>query len=80
MQPKVIVTIGNFATERIIKKKGITTIHGKVFPLLLNKKEIQVVPVIHPANYLYQGRNKELFKSMKKDFEVIAAYAKQVQA
>src|SRR3989338_784007 len=31
MQPKVIVTIGNFATERIIKQKGITALHGKVF-------------------------------------------------
>ncbi len=68
MQPKVIVTIGNFATERIIKKKGITSIHGKVFPY----KHAVVIPVIHPANFLYQGRNPQLFEQMKKDFEGIA--------
>ena len=68
MQPKVIVTIGNFATDRIIKKTGITSIHGKVFPL----NNSNVVPVIHPANYLYSGRNPELFKQMQEDFQVIA--------
>jgi DNA polymerase len=68
MQPKVIVTIGNFATERIIKKTSITSIHGRVFLY----KNISVVPVIHPANYLYSGRNPELFKQMQDDFKVIA--------
>src|SRR3989338_2275789 len=72
MQPKVIVTIGNFATERIIKQKGITLIHGKIFSL----GEIHVVPVIHPANLLYNGRNPQLLESMKKDFEIIASLLK----
>src|SRR3989338_2658187 len=31
MNPKVIVTIGNFATERILGRKGITSIHGEIF-------------------------------------------------
>ena len=73
MQPKVIVTIGNFATERIIKKRGITSIHGKVFPTTIQGISLDVVPVIHPANFLYQGRNPELFTQMKQDFEVIAS-------
>ena len=76
MQPRVIVTIGNFATDRIIQKKGITTIHGQVFPTILNNISLDVVPVIHPANFLYQGRNPQLFESMKKDFEGIARLAK----
>ena len=76
MQPKVIVTIGNFATERIIKKKGITLIHGKIFSL----GEIYVVPVIHPANLLYNGRNPQLLESMKKDFEIIASLLKTTKA
>ena len=80
MQPKVIVTIGNFATERIIKKKGITSIHGKVFPTIINNMPVDVVPVIHPANLLYQGRNPELFASMKKDFEVIASLVQKKKA
>ncbi|MFH0701562.1 MAG: uracil-DNA glycosylase [Candidatus Woesearchaeota archaeon] len=72
MQPKVIVTIGNFATERILDKTGITTLRGKIFPTIINNKEIKVVPVIHPAGYLYSGRNPELLAQMKADFEAIA--------
>ena len=67
MQPKVIVTTGNFATERILGKKGITSLRGKVF----EKEGRKIVPVIHPANYLYSGRNPEMFAKMKDDFEVI---------
>ena len=72
MQPKVIVTIGNFATERILGKKGITTLRGKLFEFAGRK----IVPVIHPANYLYSGRNPEMFAQMKSDFEVIASIIK----
>lgn len=67
MQPEVIVTIGNFATERIIGKTGIKTIRGKIFDFNGRK----VVPVVHPASYLYSGRNPEMFKQMKEDFQVI---------
>jgi uracil-DNA glycosylase len=69
MQPKVIVTIGNFATERIIGKTGIKTIHGQLFEY----KGMKVVPVIHPASLLYSGRNPELFELMKEDFKTIAS-------
>ncbi len=69
MKPKVIVTIGNFATNRIIGKSGITQIRGKVFNY---KDKIKVVPVIHPASYLYSGRNPEKLQQMKDDFQVIA--------
>ena len=72
MQPAVIVTIGNFATERILGKKGITSLRGKVFPTFIAGREVKVVPVIHPANYLYNGRNPEIFAQMKRDFEMIA--------
>lgn len=75
MQPKVIVTIGNFATERILGKKGITTLRGKVF----EKEGRKIVPVIHPANYLYNGRNPELLKQMKEDFKVIASLLRNSQ-
>tara|TARA_Y100000310_G_scaffold324031_1_gene385327 strand:+ start:2762 stop:3346 length:585 start_codon:yes stop_codon:yes gene_type:complete len=71
MQPKVIVTIGNFATERIINKTGIKSIHGKVF----DYDGILVVPVIHPAGYLYSGRNPQMLQEMKDDFMIIASIA-----
>ncbi len=68
MQPKVIVTIGNFATHSILKKTGITTIRGKVFEL---PTKVKVIPVVHPATYLYSGRNKDKLELMKQDFEAI---------
>src|SRR3989338_6029111 len=71
MKPKVIVTIGNFATERILGKKGITSLHGKIFSIKMTDTEITVIPIIHPANYLYQGRNPQLFETMKQDFRTI---------
>ena len=80
MQPTVIVTIGNFATERIINKKGITSIRGKVFPTTIAGKQMQVIPIIHPASYLYSGRNPEMFKRMKEDFQVIVNIIKGVKS
>jgi len=76
MQPKVIVTIGNFATERIIGKTGIKSIRGKIFSVMINNSEIKVVPVVHPASYLYSGRNPELFEQMKNDFKIITSINK----
>lgn len=76
MQPKVIVTIGNFATERILGWSGIKSIRGKIYPLILNHQPVKVVPMIHPASYLYSGRNPHLFELMKKDFRTIAELVK----
>ncbi len=71
LDPKVIVTIGNFATERILGKKGITSLRGKVFSQEIHGVERKIVPVIHPANYLYNGRSPVLWEQMKQDFQVI---------
>ncbi len=92
MQPKVIVTIGNFATERILGKTGIKSIRGQKFEYQIRQSdgqshgqshgqnhgqnhgqgiEVKVVPVIHPASYLYSGRNPEMLKQMKSDFQTI---------
>ncbi len=78
MQPKVIVTIGNFATERILGKKGITTLRGKVFRIPLQAQEISVIPIIHPATYLYSGRNPQMLAQMKEDFKAIDEVLKSV--
>lgn len=103
MRPKVIVTIGNFATQRILGKAGagkigistgITSVRGKVFSIDLlsnvlpggsglpesrekNQREIKVIPVIHPANYLYQGRNPQLLEQMKGDFLIVQQIIKE---
>ncbi|MFH1395869.1 MAG: uracil-DNA glycosylase [archaeon] len=71
MGPKVVVTIGNFATERITGKIGITKLRGRAFSVEIDGQQYNVVPVIHPANLLYNGRNPEILEQMKKDFIVI---------
>ncbi len=73
MRPKVIVTIGNFATERILGKNGIKSMRGKVHSVIFDGQEIKVVPVIHPASYLYSGRNPQMLKEMKVDFKTISS-------
>jgi len=80
MQPRVIVTIGNFATERILGKKGIMSLRGKIFSTSINGREIKVVPVVHPANLLYNGRNPEILAQMKQDFQVIASVIAEKKA
>jgi DNA polymerase len=79
MQPKVIVTIGNFATQRILNKTGITTLRGKIHPLIINDTHVSIIPIIHPANYLYNGRNPEMFKQMSQDFQVINSIINEKQ-
>ncbi len=79
MQPKVIVTIGNFATNRILNKTGITQLRGKIHSTTINNQEIKVIPIIHPANYLYNGRNPVMFKQMAQDFQVINSIIQETQ-
>ncbi len=74
LKPKIIVTVGNFATQRILGKTGITSIQGKVF----QHHGLTVIPVLHPANYLYSGKNHELLAQMKQNFQVIGQVLEQL--
>jgi len=71
INPTVIVTVGNFATKTIIGKSEITKIRGQIFKLKNKTRDYKVIPVIHPANYLYQGRNPQVLEQMKQDFKII---------
>lgn len=74
INPKVIATVGNFASKKILGKDanaGITKIRGKIFEHEFLGKNYFIVPVVHPANLLYNGRNPEIFKQMKEDFQTI---------
>ena len=74
IKPKVIVTVGNFATKVILPKEGklgITKIRGKVFEIVFDGALYNVVPVIHPANLLYNGRSPVILEQMMQDFQTI---------
>lgn len=66
VNPKIIVTLGNFATRFILKNEdGITQIHGK--PVKAGK--FIVYPVFHPASTMYDPKKKSVlehdFKNLK---------------
>ena len=71
INPKIIVTVGNFSTKTILGQTEITKIRGQLFEIEINKQIYQIVPVIHPANLLYNGRNPKILKQMKLDFQII---------
>ncbi len=53
IEPKVVVTLGNFATKLILETKtGITKLRGQVLPY---RDGAVVVPVLHPSAVLRNG-------------------------
>ncbi len=74
IQPKVIVTLGNFATKFILadftveKMKsvgGIVTLHGKAIEKKIDGMQFIVYPVFHPAAVIYR---REWYADLEKDF------------
>ena len=72
VQPRIIATLGGFATEYVLKKfdlpdkrEKIGQIHGKLIKTRVHYGEIHVVPLYHPAVVLYSMTQKEV---LKKDF------------
>jgi uracil-DNA glycosylase family 4 len=69
IQPKVVVTLGNFATKLLLRTEtGITRLRGQVFDWWLGAK---LIPTFHPAAALRSG--DRVRDQMKEDFEVVRA-------
>jgi DNA polymerase len=77
INPKVIVTLGNFATRFVLadfdcnkmdKVDGITKVHGKIKQVKLDDSVFLVMPTYHPAAILY---NRSLRKEIEEDFVVL---------
>lgn len=65
IKPKVIVTLGAFATRTILNRKdGISKVHGKVFEV----EGYSVFPMYHPAAALYARATREL---LEEDFRTL---------
>lgn len=66
IRPKLVCTLGNFATQTLLEKKvGITKVRGQVIRL----PNFIVFPLLHPAAALHQGNLRgplmEDFKKLK---------------
>jgi uracil-DNA glycosylase family 4 len=73
IQPKYIVTLGNYSTGYIFSKVtlpfyGITRAHGKLYETSILGTQITVFPTFHPAASLYSGKYKEL---LQQDFQLL---------
>lgn len=83
MQPKIICSLGNYATKFFLAKTninemknqpGITTIHGKVQDIEINGIKIKLIPLFHPAAIIYK---RELTPLWLKDMEIVKEYCKK---
>ena len=67
IQPKLVCTLGNFATQTLLGRKvGITTVRGQVIHL----EHFSVFPLFHPAAALHQDT---LRVPLKEDFQKLKA-------
>jgi DNA polymerase len=75
IQPKIIVTLGNFASSYIFQKFSlkyykISKIHGRIFNTSTVSGELNIIPIYHPAVASYDQNKKDIiikdFKTIKK--------------
>jgi DNA polymerase len=63
IQPKVVATLGNFATKLLSgKPAGITSVHGQEQEMTLGGQSVLLYPLFHPAAALYTPRMLEVLE------------------
>jgi uracil-DNA glycosylase len=64
IQPRVVATLGNFATKLLSgRPTGITRVHGQEQETTLGGRRVLLYPLYHPAAALYTPRMLEVLKS-----------------
>jgi DNA polymerase len=64
IQPKVICTLGNFATKLLSgKPDGITRVHGREQEVVLGGTRVLLYPIFHPAAALYTPRMLDVLEA-----------------
>jgi uracil-DNA glycosylase len=64
IQPKVIATLGNFATKLLSGKQlGITRVHGQEQAATIGGLAVTLYPIYHPAAALYTPRMLEVLEA-----------------
>ena len=71
IQPRLIATLGNFATKLLSgKPNGITQVHGREQHVVLGGSPVTLYPIFHPAAALYTPR---MLQVLEEDFARIPA-------
>ena len=64
IEPRVVATLGNFATKLLSgKPTGITRVHGQEQKVTLGGRSVLLYPIFHPAAALYTPRMLDVLKS-----------------
>jgi uracil-DNA glycosylase family 4 len=64
IQPKVVATLGNFATKLLSGRPlGITRVHGQEQETMLGGNRVVLYPLYHPAAALYTPRMLEVLEN-----------------
>lgn len=85
IEPKIIATLGNYATHFILEKfgvensqLGISRLRGKKFPVKdsVTQKSYIIIPLYHPAVAVY---NSQSLDDLKSDFKIIGEQLKDTR-
>ncbi len=77
IKPKVICSLGNYATKFLLadghvdkmdSQAGITQLHGKPLNINFQNQQIKLIPLFHPAAIIY---NRKLLEEWEKDIEIV---------
>ena len=64
IRPRVVATLGNFATKLLsAKPTGITRVHGQEQETTLGGRRVLLYPIYHPAAALYTPRMLDVLRS-----------------
>jgi uracil-DNA glycosylase len=64
IEPKVICTLGNFATKLLRgDPTGITRLHGREEVRMIGRRAVRLYPIFHPAAALYTPANVEVLRT-----------------
>lgn len=83
IEPKIIATLGNYATHFILDKfgvsesqLGISRLRGKKFPVQdpVTQKSYIIIPLYHPAVAVYNSKSLD---DLKSDFKIISDQLKE---
>ena len=76
LEPKLVATLGNFATKLLSgRPAGITRVHGQEQEVTLGARTVLLYPLFHPAAALY---TPSMLKVLEEDFSRIPALLDRV--
>jgi uracil-DNA glycosylase len=78
IQPRLVATLGNFATKLLSGKPlGITRVHGQAQAVTLGGNRVILYPLYHPAAALYTPR---MLNVLEEDFAKIPGLIARAEA